>query len=140
MTADRLAALVTRVADALVRATALVLLGLGLLFWTGHARDLVGLHKGLGMLLVLSLLALVALALRARAGRWLPALVGAWALLALALGILQDRLVTGERHWMVEVAHLLVSVGAVGVGSRLAARLRRAGARPVGGEARGAEG
>jgi hypothetical protein len=128
-----------RAANAVVRASGAILLVLGVLFWTGRARSWVGLHMALGLVLALALLLLAGLAVRARAARGLAALVGVWTLAMLALGMLQDQLLTGDRHWIVEVTHLVLGLGALGLGARLAAVLRRSTATPVGQAARRAE-
>jgi uncharacterized membrane protein YuzA (DUF378 family) len=36
-----------------------------------------------------------------------------WGVLTLALGLAQNRLLVGDLHWLVEVAHLLVGLGAI---------------------------
>ncbi len=141
MSADRLEPLepVIRASNAVVRVSGLFLLGLGVLFWMGRARSFVGLHMALGLVLALALFLLAGLAFRARAARGLAALVGVFTLAMLALGMLQDRLLTGDRHWIVEVTHLVLGLGALGLGARLAAALRRGPATAAGQVARRAE-
>jgi hypothetical protein len=108
----------------LVRATFVVQLVLGVLFWTGNALDLVPLHQTIGFVLVFGLWALAILAARAGVPPALVALAAVWGLVVLVLGLTQTRLLTGSAHWLIEVLHLLVGVAAVGMAEGLAARVK----------------
>jgi hypothetical protein len=108
------------IAQMLVRACGLVLLVLGILFWTGNAESLIDLHRLLGFVLVISLLVLVVLAARSGAPPGLVALALAWAVVVPVLGMTQDRLVTGSAHWLIRVLHLLLGLGAIALAERLA--------------------
>ncbi len=120
----------TTVAQMLVRASGLLLIVLGVLFWTGNALSLIPLHMLLGLVLVLSLWTLAVIAARAGVSRGLVALAIVWGLVVLALGITQTRLLPGSAHWVIQVLHLLVGLGAMGQAEGLAARIRRAESRP----------
>lgn len=110
-----------------------VLLGLGLLFWTGNAFQLVGLHVALGLVLVGSLWTIAAIAARAGVPARPVALAVGWGVLVIALGMRQQVLLPGSWHWVVEVLHLIVSMGAVAWGRYLALQVRKAvAARAVG--------
>jgi hypothetical protein len=111
-----------------MRASILILLVLGLLFWTGHALQLVPLHMAFGLVLVLGLWSLAAIA--AMRDVPLPLVAGAvvLGLLVIALGVTQTRLLPGPAHWVVEVLHLLLGLGAMGLGERLASGARSAAA------------
>jgi hypothetical protein len=62
----------------------------------------------------------------------LVALAVAWGLVAALFGYTHVGLLTGGWHWIVQVIHLLIGVGAIGLGERLAhATKGTAGARPV---------
>jgi hypothetical protein len=115
----------TTAAQMLVRVCAVVQLVLGGLFWTGRALDLVPLHQVVGFLLVFGLWTLAALAARAGVQPSLVALAAVWGLVVPILGLNQDRLLTGSFHWLIEVLHLLVGLGAVGQAEGLAARIRQ---------------
>jgi len=108
----------------LVRATFVVQLVLGVLFWTGNALDLVPLHQTIGFLLVFGLWAQAALAARAGVQPALVALAAVWGLVVPVLGLTQTRLLVGSAHWLIEVLHLLVGVAAVGMAEGLAARIK----------------
>jgi hypothetical protein len=115
----------TTAAQMLVRVCAVVQLVLGGLFWTGRALDLVPLHQVVGFLLVFGLWALAALAARAGVQPSLVALAVVWGLVVPILGLNQDRLLTGSFHWVIEVLHLLVGLGAIAQAEGLAARIRQ---------------
>ena len=114
----------TTTAQMLVRAVGVVQLVLGGLFWTGNALDLVPLHQTVGFLLVFGLWTLAALAARAGVRPPLVALAAVWGLIVPILGLTQTRLLVGSAHWLIEVLHLLVGVGAIGMAEGLAARIK----------------
>jgi hypothetical protein len=114
----------TTTAQMLVRAVAVVQLVLGGLFWTGNALDLVPLHQTLGFLLVFGLWTLAALAARAGVRPPLVALAAVWGLIVPILGLTQTNLLVGSAHWLIEVLHLLVGLGAIGLAEGLAARVK----------------
>jgi hypothetical protein len=116
----------TTVTRMLVRVTGLVMLVLGVLFWTGNATSLIPLHRVLGFVLVLALWTLAFLAARAGVQPGLVALAVIWGLLMPALGLTQDQLLPGGAHWVVRVLHLLVGLAAIGQAEVLATRIERA--------------
>lgn len=119
------------VAHMTIRGTGVILILLGLTFWTGHALQLVPLHIFLGIALVLSLWTLAVVAgLSGVHMRWVVLAV-AWGLIVPILGLTQDRLLVGGWHWTVQVLHLLIGLGAMGQGEGLAMRMRRVGSIPV---------
>lgn len=110
----------------LVRLCGLILIVLGILFWTGNTLELVPVHMLLGLVLVISLWALAFLAARAGAP---PAQVIAavvWGLVVPILGVTQDQLVPGDAHWLIRVLHLLVGLIAIGMAEGLGQRIKRA--------------
>ena len=114
----------TTTAQMLVRASFVVQLVLGGLFWTGNALDLVPLHQIIGFLLVFGLWTLAGLAARAGVRPPLVALAAVWGLIVPILGLTQTRLLVGSAHWVIEVLHLLVGLGAIGQAEGLAARIK----------------
>ena len=110
----------TTVIRMLIRLIGLVMIVLGLLFWTGNALTFIGLHMLLGIVLVLLLWAQAILAARSGASLGLVALAIAWGLIVVALGMTQNRLLPGDAHWVIKVLHLLVGIGAIGIAERLA--------------------
>jgi hypothetical protein len=47
-----------------------------------------------------------------------------WGLIVPILGLNQDRLLVGSAHWVIEVLHLLVGIGAVGLAESLARSIK----------------
>src|ERR671937_3178305 len=95
------------IAHTLIRIAGPIQLGLGALFWTYNALNLIPLHMLIGLLLVLALWVLAGVG--ARSGVH-PALVGVafvWGLVVVALGMTQTQLLPGPLHWIVQVLHLL---------------------------------
>jgi hypothetical protein len=103
-----------------VRLDGLVLVILGIMFWMGHGLSAVPLHMALGALLVVGLwlLAIVGALLHVPITRVVVALV--WGALVLWIGLTQQTLVPGTTHWVVQVAHLLLGLGAIGVAQGIA--------------------
>jgi hypothetical protein len=104
----------------LMRLTFAVLIVLGILFWTGTARQLVPIHTMLGALFVVLLWVIAGMAARAHVGAGLVAFAIVWGLIVLALGMTQTRLLVGGAHWVIQVLHLLVAMAAIGIAERLA--------------------
>ena len=65
------------------------------------------------------------------AGAGVPAVTvafaAAWGLLVVVLGLAQENLLPGTRHWTIQVLHLAVSMGAIWLGRCLVELMRRAG-------------
>jgi hypothetical protein len=107
-----------------IRAGWLVQLALGLSFWTGNLLGLVDLHQLLGILLVLALWTQAALAARAGVERRLVAAGAVWGLVVVIVGLTQRDLLTGSAHWVIEVVHLLLGIGLIGLAENLATRAK----------------
>ena len=105
----------------------MVMIVLGLLFWTGNALNFIGLHMLLGIVLVLLLWALAIMAMRSGVSLGLVVLGIAWGVVVVALGMTQNRLLPGDAHWVIKVLHLLVGMAALGIAERLAGSINRAG-------------
>ena len=101
----------------------LILIALGLLFWTGNADPLVPVHMLLGIALVLALWVLAGLAAVAGVNLGLVALAFVWGLVVPLLGLTQTRLLPGGAHWLVQVLHLLVGITAIALAQVLAMRI-----------------
>jgi len=114
----------TVIAQMLVRLCGVILIVLGILFWTGNALSLVNLHMLIGLLFVLSLWVVSVLAGVAHQSGGLVALGIIWGIIVLALGMTQSTLMPGAAHWMIQVLHLLVGLIAIGIGERIAMRTK----------------
>jgi hypothetical protein len=102
--------------------TALVL---GVLFWTGNALTLIPIHMLAGIVLVLALWILAILAAVSGVPRGLVALAIVWGLIVPILGMTQTRLLPGNAHWVIQILHLLIGIGAMALGQGLARRIKQ---------------
>ena len=109
----------------LVRITGVLQLILGLLFWIGDALSLVPLHMLLGTLFVLGLWLLAVTAWQLGVPPGLTIGAGLLGLIVLLLGFTQMSLLPSGAHWIIQVIHLLLGVGAVASGEMIGGRLRR---------------
>jgi hypothetical protein len=101
----------------ILRISGLLALILGMLFWTGQAESLVEAHMLLGLLVVISLWVLgVTLAITGEGNWWLTG--GAFLLAGtmLIFGLIQETLLPGALHWVIQVIHLLLGLCALGLG------------------------
>src|SRR6516162_9513905 len=110
--------------QALVRITGLVLIVMGVLFWSGRGLTLIPVHMMIGLAFVLSLWALAALVAAAGGSRRLALRAIFWGILVLALGLTQDRLFVGSGHWVIQVLHLLFGIEAIRLGEKLVADVK----------------
>ena len=114
------------IANTLTRLTGVIQIVLGVLFWTGNALGLVPAHIISGTVLVLSLWTLAILGARAGVRPGLVALSLIWGLITIALGLTQGQLLVNSAHWIIQVIHLLIGLGAIGLAEGLAARIKHA--------------
>jgi hypothetical protein len=114
----------TTVFQWLVRLTGLIQIVLGVFIWTGNADALIPVHIVSGSVLVLALLGLAVLAARAGVPPGFVALASVWAVIVLILGLTQERLLPGSAHWVIQVLHLLLGLGAIGQAENLARRIK----------------
>ena len=112
--------LATTIAQTLVRTLGPLQIGLGLLFWTFNAMNLIPLHMLIGLLIVLALWVLAALGVRAGVHLGLVSAAFAWGILVIVLGMTQDQLLPGDLHWIVKVTHLAFGIVAIGFAELLA--------------------
>jgi hypothetical protein len=117
------------IARGLVRAAFVVQIVLGVLFWTGNALGLKNLHMLIGFILVLSLETIVLAAARRGVEVGLVILAGVWGVVTVLLGVTQESILTGSAHWVIQVLHLLVGIGAIGFSEALAGRIQSGATR-----------
>ncbi len=118
----------TLIARLVVRLFGLILLVLGVLFWSGHARELINTHMLLGVLFVIALWVLSGIAAASRASGGLVALGVVWGVVVLALGMTQASLMPGPAHWVIQVLHLVVGLIAMGLGETMGKRIQASSA------------
>ena len=128
----------TTIALILVGLTGMTQIVLGALLWTGHSLTLIPLHMQVGYAFVVLLWALAVLAVRDGASSSLAGLTFAWGVIVVVSGILQDRLLPGDAHWMINTLHLLIGLTALGLARMLVARIPRARPALLGSSRRGA--
>jgi hypothetical protein len=95
-----------------------LLLALGLIIWAG-GWELVGVHKLLGYVLILSLWTICVIAARVGVLAGTVAFAAAWGVLVLVVGLAQEELMPGSWHWTIQVMHVVISMGAIWWGRRL---------------------
>lgn len=125
--------MVAKIASWVVRLGGLVMIVLGLLFWTGNATGLVNEHMLLGIIVVLALwiLAIVGMQKGLGVGLTLGALLTG--VVVLIVGMTQTRLMPGSSHIIIEVVHFLLGLLLISFGEIITGRLRRLhqGSKPV---------
>jgi hypothetical protein len=110
----------------LVRIGGVLALILGLLLWVGDLpASLLPVHMLLGVLTVLGLWLLAAVA--SQMGIPIGMSIGAavMGVIVLVLGLTQSSLLPGGAHWLIQLLHLIVGMAAVGSGEMIGGRLRR---------------
>ena len=107
----------------LVRITGLIQIVLGITIWTGHFDNLIGFHILDGLIFVAAFIILAILAAVAGVQAGFVALAIVWALVVVALGLTQQGLLPGPAHWVIQVVHLLLGLGAIGQGENLGRRI-----------------
>jgi len=128
--------MVATVASWVVRLGGLVMIVLGLLFWTGHALTLVSAHMTLGLLVVLALWVLAGIALQRGVSVGLVISAFVLGLVVIGFGMSQTSLMSGSTRVVVEiirVVHLLLGLALISFGEIIGGRLRRlgSGSKPV---------
>jgi hypothetical protein len=109
----------SRVARGVNAVTGVVLVLLGVAFWTGRALALVPLHVAIGLTFVASLWMLAYLGLRSGSHRGIAVFALAWGLVVALVGVTQTALLAGPSHWVVQLAHLVIGVVAMAVGAAI---------------------
>jgi uncharacterized membrane protein YuzA (DUF378 family) len=109
----------------LIRLLGVVLIVLGILFWTGHSFQLVPLHTRLGETLaaLLIILAILGIVSRLNPGLTIGAIV--WGLLVVFFGMNMARMLPGPAHEVIRVLHFLIGLGAIALAESLGVRIRR---------------
>src|SRR5258708_6879322 len=101
------------VLDWILRLAGLGALVLGLLIWTLQLDAVISLHMLFGLAVTLTLLVISLLAIFTRGIRLLGLIGVVYAFVLPVFGMNQVLLVVGSLHWLIQVAHLLVGIGAM---------------------------
>lgn len=102
---------------------------LGMLFWFTPI-DLTSVHIVLGIAVAVALLALSVIAVGTSEARPLGAAGIVYALILPLFGLTQARLLVTNLHWIIQLAHLLVGLGALALIQVIGTRLMRPDALP----------
>jgi hypothetical protein len=121
----------TTVVQWIIRITGLIQLVLGIFIWTGKFDNLIGIHTLDGLIFVVALVVMSVLAAVARVQPGMAAVGVVWAVVVLLLGLTQQQLLPGPAHWVIQIIHLLLGVGAIGLGETLARRTQGRLAQPA---------
>lgn len=102
----------TRTIQIIAGVAGLGALTLGLLFWIANI-DLLNIHMLLGLIVALSLLVMSIIAVSTR-GMRIWGIVGIiYAVIVPIFGLRQAFLLIGDLHWIIQVLHMLVGIGAI---------------------------
>ncbi len=129
---------VIKISQWVLRISAIIVLVLGILFWTNvintdNSGGIVLVHMLLGILVVIALWTL-GIAQGMRGGSFGLALATfVWGLLTLAIGLFQQKILPdpSSPHWIIQVIHLLLGLGAIGLGEMCAGRAKRQASKAV---------
>ena len=110
--------------DWILRVAGTIVLVLGLLIWTLQL-NIVSIHITFGIIVTLTLLVISILATFARGLRVLGIIGMIYAFVIPLLGLNQVRLLVGDQHWLIQVLHLLVGIGALALGETISRRYLR---------------
>ena len=102
-----------------MRIAALVQVVVGIGLWTGHLYAFVDVHRTIGMLFVLALWGIGAIALVQRRAAGLAAFAVVWGVVVAAVGFTQQQLLSGDLHWIVRVLHLAIAMASMPIAERL---------------------
>ncbi|MDQ2710838.1 MAG: hypothetical protein M3Y24_01160 [Acidobacteriota bacterium] len=106
----------------IIRLLFVVSLILGIMLWTGNGYTYLKLHMWLGFIISFALLLLAIIGFVARIRPVLPLVTLIWAVLLPVLGIAQLRIVPGPNHWTIQVLHVIIGIGAIGLAEVLGKR------------------
>ena len=109
-----------------LRGTFLLQLLLGIGLWTGSFDVVKPVHIAVGVLFVLTMWTIAALALRAGGNQVHAGVVFLWGALMILFGLTQEGVVTDGLHWTIQVFHLVVAMAGIGMTEALAGRTQAA--------------
>ncbi|HEV7236046.1 MAG TPA: hypothetical protein VGN15_07700 [Ktedonobacteraceae bacterium] len=123
----------TRTIQIIAGVAGLGALTLGLLFWIANI-DLLNIHMLLGLIVALTLLVMSIIAVSTR-GMRIWGIVGIiYAVIVPIFGLRQATLLIGDLHWLIQVLHMLVGIGAIVLTGIMGTRylaLKQARAKPI---------
>jgi hypothetical protein len=111
----------TRILQIILGIAGLGALVLGLLFWIANI-DLINIHMLLGLIVTLTLLVMSGIAVSTRGMRIRGTVGIVYALIIPIFGLKQSVILTGNLHWLIQTAHMLVGIGAMALAGMMGAR------------------
>jgi hypothetical protein len=102
----------TRIIQVILGIAGLGALLLGLLFWIANI-DLISIHMLFGLIVTLTLLVMSIIAVSTRGMRIWGIAGIVYALIVPVFGLTQSGILTGNLHWLIQTAHMLVGIGAM---------------------------
>ena len=121
-----------RILQIIVGLAGLCALVLGLVIWIVNI-DLTDIHMLVGLFVTLGLLVMSIIALTARGLRIWGTVGIVYAIVVLIFGVSQSTMLVGHLHWLIQMLHMLVGIGAIVLTGFLGARyrtLKRGEAKP----------
>jgi len=112
------------ISDWVVRLAGVTALVLGLLMWIANL-SLNTVHILVGLIVTFALLAMSALAVSTNELRVLGIIGLVYSGILPLLGLTQENLLTSNLHWVIQVLHLLVGIGAMALAGIIGARYQR---------------
>ena len=113
------------IAQMTVRIGGSLLLLLGLVVWTGNADAFVSIHMLLGIVVVGAFWAVAYMAYQAGVKFSIVGLATIWGIVTALLGLAQQKIVLNGGHWVVQVLHLAVGLGLIGIAEVVGAQIKR---------------
>ncbi|HEY4132472.1 MAG TPA: hypothetical protein VGM50_17810 [Gemmatimonadaceae bacterium] len=115
-----------RILLAILRILGGIQLLLGICFWLGYAITWIPLHMAIGVVFVLVLWIIGIIG--ATKGAGVGAAVGAigWGILVAAIGMMQQRILIGEMHWIIRVTHLVIALASLPLAGVIYTRAQKA--------------
>jgi hypothetical protein len=110
--------------DWILRIAGTVALVLGLLIWTLQL-DSINIHMLFGLIVTIALLGISFLAAFTRGLRMLGIIGIVYAFILPLLGVNQETSLIGNLHWLIQVIHMLVGIGALAYAGMISVRYRR---------------
>lgn len=126
-----------RITSLIARSAFMAAMVLGLLFWIAQIPGLsmflrvllqikvTGIHEVLGIIGAFTFFLLALIVAWTRKLRTLGVLSIVYALLVVAFGLTQSRLLVGNLHWVTQIVHLLIGIGAMYLARGVERRYRR---------------
>ena len=107
-----------------IRLLVVIQIVMGILIWMGKGAEQVNLHMALGMLLAVLVVSFAVMGKAAGAPKSLTWVTIMWAIVTIAVGVEQRRVLAGSSHWVLQLVHRLRGIGMAGQAERMARALK----------------